>query len=80
MKTRIILCAAFATALSLAGVAHAQNTTTQQNAQPAATTSTTTEYGGVSGSSTAMGGSTRAGWVQSSSCNYLPRCAPNSGH
>lgn len=80
MKTRFVFCAAFAGALSLSSVAHAQNTATQQNAQPPATTSSTNEYGGVSGASVAMGSSAHTDWAQSSGCGYLPRCRPNSGH
>ncbi|BFG79592.1 hypothetical protein PTKU46_76250 [Paraburkholderia terrae] len=84
MKTRIIVSAACVVALSLAGVAHAQGTPAQQNAKPAATTSTstpsTTEYGGVSGTTMAMGNPAHAAWAPPASCGNLARCSPNSGH
>ena len=82
MNTRIILSAACAVALSLTSVAHAQGTPAQKNAQPAATTSTssTTEYGGVSGTTMAMGNPAHPAWAPPASCGHLARCNPNSGH
>ena len=82
MKTRFILFAACTAALSLTNVAHAQGTPAQQNAQPAPTnaTSSSTEYGGVSGTSMAMGNAARAEWAPPASGGHLARCNPNSGH
>ncbi|OUL80766.1 hypothetical protein [Paraburkholderia hospita] len=80
MNTRIILSAACAVALSLTSVAHAQGTPAQKNAQPAATTSSTTEYGGVSGTTMAMGNPAHSAWAPPASCGHLARCNPNSGH
>lgn len=82
MKTRFILSAACAVALSLTGVAHAQGVPAQQNAQPAATTTTssTTDYGGVSGTTMAMGNPAHPAWTQPASCGHLARCNPDSGH
>ena len=82
MNTRIILSAACTVALSLTSVAHAQGTPAQQNAQPAPTTSTpgTTEYGGVSGTTMAMGNPAHAAWAPPATCGHLARCTPNSGH
>jgi hypothetical protein len=80
MKTRSILCAACTVALALTNVAHAQGTPAQQNAQPPATTSSTTEYGGVSGTTMAMGNPAHAAWTPPASCGHLARCNPDSGH
>ncbi|AUT65832.1 MULTISPECIES: hypothetical protein [Paraburkholderia] len=82
MNTRIILSAACTVALSLTSVAHAQGTPAQQNAQPAPTTSTpgTTEYGGVSGTTMAMGNAAHPAWTLPASCGHMARCNPNSGH
>ncbi|MBP0589700.1 hypothetical protein J8I87_08210 [Paraburkholderia sp. LEh10] len=81
MKTTFLLSAAFLGAISFAGGVNAQSTSGQQNAQPATTSTSNTEYGGVSGTSSAMGSSARAEWSQYvTSCGHLPRCSPNAGH
>jgi len=80
MKARFILAAALTGALSVASAAYAQDTPAQQNAQPPAASQSTSEYGGVSGSSTAMGPATRSDWMRPATCGHQPRCNPNTGH
>jgi len=80
MKRTLLLSAALFGALSLACVAHSQGMSDQQNAPSASTSSGNTEYGGVSGTSSATGGSTRAEWTQPATCGRLSHCNPNAGH
>ncbi|OUL90455.1 hypothetical protein CA603_17285 [Paraburkholderia hospita] len=80
MKTMYLLLAALLGALALASFAHAQDTSSQQNAQAASTSNSNAEYGGVSGSTSATGSTTRTGWPQDATCGHLPRCGPDAGH
>ena len=80
MKTTFLVsAAALLGALSLAGVAHAQDTSGQQSAQSAsASTSDSTStagYGGVSANSAS--GVRNSGWAN---CGHLPQCNADSGH
>lgn len=87
MKMTFLLSAALLGTLSLACAVQAQYMSGQQNAQSASTsaspgTSTnaargTSEYGGVSGGTSATGQLNRSGWAP---CGHLPQCSPDSGH
>lgn len=78
MKTTTLVSAALLGILSLASVAQAQEASGQQDGQSASTNARSdSEYGGVSGSSSASGGMSRPG---SATCGHLPQCNVDSGH
>jgi len=88
MKTTFLMSAALLGTLSLAGAVQAQDMPRQQDAQPVSASSAspgtstsatpgTTAYGGVSGSASASGSLTGAGWTN---CGHRPQCSPDSGH
>jgi cell division protein FtsL len=81
MKRTFLLFAALLSALSVVSVAHAQNTSAaQQDAQAAQTSTSNTEYGGVTGNTSAMGSATYTGSPRQATCGHLPQCGPNAGH